>query len=582
MGATEDEASGRRAPPGDIAARPERGSLASTSLAAALAVDRTVDRLLGHPRTVLGTLIGAQIAATFVLALSVTHNGWVYFQGGDQIWLATQGWLLGQFELAPTELGYLWSYLLAPIMWVTGPTFVQALPPLVLLQVLVLGPIALLCVYGIAVRIGGRLLGYWASFLWVVAPFASIPLFVDRYQERWAEHFLPQALGLTAMSDFPSMVLVLAAALFVVRSLDAARLTDALLAGLLLGAAGATKPPNLLMGAGAALAYLVARRWRAGLAFGAAVVPSLLVLALWKERGLGRIPAFALDETRLAAGAALGVVSVDLDRYLELDFDHFRKQMDYLREFFWSARLVQWAPFAGLLAVIRVRRGAIAALLAGWLGAFLVVKGFSTRADIQANTFWRLLLPAWPAYLLLFASIPLLVPTLARRLGDRHRTSTVTPVARRWVVIAAVASVAVPTVAIAASSPIDSPKLAVVQDDQSNFILTSVDSNVEVRAERTAAGQRLSWTGGPWRANVFYRLYRAEGPDIECENSDGAIAQYCYLRSVPIATTREPEYVDTSAPPNATYRIGVGTNWSDDPDEGDVFAFSPPVSLDAG
>ena len=67
---------------------------------------------------------------------------------------------------------------------------VQALPPLVLLQVLVLGPIALLCVYGIATRIGGRLLGYWASFLWVAAPFASIPLFVDRYQERWAEHFL--------------------------------------------------------------------------------------------------------------------------------------------------------------------------------------------------------------------------------------------------------------------------------------------------------------------------------------------------------------------------------------------------------
>ena len=73
---------------------------------------------------------------------------------------------------------------------------------------LVLGPIALLCVYGIASRIGGRLLGYWASLLWVVAPFAAIPLFVGRYHERWIEQFLPQALGLTAMADFPSMVLV--------------------------------------------------------------------------------------------------------------------------------------------------------------------------------------------------------------------------------------------------------------------------------------------------------------------------------------------------------------------------------------
>ena len=148
---------------------------------------------------------------TLVLALSVDHNGWVWFQGGDQIWMTTTGWLLGQAELPPTEIAYLWPAVQAPVTWATGPTYVQALPPLVIAQVLVLGPIALLCIYGIAARIGGRLLGYWASFLWVIAPFAAIPLFVDRYQERWSEQFLPQALGLTAMADFPSMVVVLAA-----------------------------------------------------------------------------------------------------------------------------------------------------------------------------------------------------------------------------------------------------------------------------------------------------------------------------------------------------------------------------------
>jgi hypothetical protein len=561
-----------------MVAYPKRAFVASATSTAARGASRTINRLLERPRAVLGALICAQIAATVVLALSVTHNGWVYFQGGDQIWLSTQGWLLGQLELPPTELGYLWSYVLAPIMWVTGPTYVQALPPLVIFQVLVLGPVALLCVYGIASRIGGRLLGYWASLLWVIAPLASIPLFVDRYQERWAEHFLTQALGLTAMSDFPSMVLVLAAALFVVRSLDASRLTDAVLAGLLLGAAGGMKPPNLLMGVGALLAYLVARRWRTALAFGAAVVPSLLVLALWKERGLGQIPAFTLEETRLAAGATLGAAGIELDKYLELDFDHFRRQMDYLREFFWSARVAQWAPFAGLLAVLRVHRAAIAALLAGWLGAFLLAKGFSTRADIQANTFWRLLLPAWPAYLLLFASIPLLVPTLACRLGDRVRSPAVTPVARRWVAVIAIATVAVPAVAIAASSPLEGPELAVVQDDGVNTILTSVDDTVELRVERTNSGQRLTWTDDTWRSNVFYRVYRAEGPEVECLNPGESRAEYCFLRSAPISTTREHEYVDVSPPASATYRIGVGANWIDDPEAGDIFAFSPPVS----
>jgi len=563
-----------------MVARSERGSLASVSIAAAGAAGRTLDRLLERPRTVLGTLIGAQVLSTVVLALSIPHNGWVYFHGGDQIWLSTTGWLLGQLELPPTEVGYLWPLVQAPFTWFAGPTYVQELPPIVVLNVVVLGPVAVLCVYGIAARIGGRLLGYWASFLWVIAPFAAIPLFVDRYHEKWVDHFLPQATGLTAMADYPSMVLVLAAALFVVRSLSPGRLADAVLAGLLLGAAGGLKPPNLLMGVGAGLAYLVARRWREGLALAAALVPSVLVLALWKERGLGRIPAFSLEEARLAAGSGLVALDLSLDRYVELDVDHWRTQMAQLREFFWSARLAQWAPFAGLLAVLRVRRGALAALLAGWLGAFILVKGFSTRADIQANTFWRLLMPAWPAYLLLFASIPLLVPTLARRLGDRLRPPVASPVSPRWIVLAAVLTVAVPVAAIAASSPVQGPTKAVFQDDEGNTILTSVDEGIEVRAARAGAGQRLTWTtGGPWRGNVFYRVYRTErpGPDVVCEHPDRSRAAYCTLHTVPIATTREPVYVDPSPPRGATYRIGVGTNWLDDPEQGDVFAFSPPV-----
>jgi len=553
-------------------------SVASASVGAAREAGRTIDYLLERPRAVLATLAGLQIAATAVLALSVTHNGWVWFQGGDQIWLATQGWLLGHLELPPTEVGYLWSLLIAPIMWVTGPTYVQALPPLVVLQVLVLGPIAVLCVYGIASHIGGRLLGYWASFLWVIAPFAAIPLFVDRYQERWTEHFVPQALGLTAMSDFPSTVLVLASALFLVRSLDVDRLPDALLAGLLLGAAGGMKPPNLLMGIGAVLAYLAARRWREGVAFCAAVVPSLLVILLWKERGLGSLPVLSFQEVRVAAGAS-GVLALDVDRYIELDLDHWRQQMNYLREFFWSARLAPWAPFAGLIAVVRVRRGAIAALLGGWLAAFLLVKGFSVRADIQANTFWRLLMPAWPAYLILFASIPLLVPTLARRLGERLEPPRTRPVGRRALVVAALLTVVVPAAAIAASSPSTGPERAVVQDDAGNFVLTSIDDGVELEVSPAPGGQLLRWTsGGPWRANVFYRVYRSEDEGTDCEHNEGSTAVYCFVRAVPVATTRETEYLDPAPPPGATYRIGVATNWADDPEQGDVFAFSRPVT----
>ncbi len=559
-------------------------SVASATATAARGVSRTVDSLLERPRAVLGTLVCAQIVGTVVLALSVAHNGWVYFQGGDQIWLATQGWLLGQFELAPTELGYLWSYLLMPIMWVTGPTFVQALPPLLVLQVLILGPIALGCVYGIAAHIGGRLLGYWAALLWVVTPFASIPLFVERYQERWGEHFLPQALGLTAMADFPSTVLMLAAALFVVRSLSPGHVTDAVFAGVLVGASAALKPSNFLIVGGIGLAYVVARRWREVLACAAATMPALLVLLAWKYRGLGELPVFALEQARVAAGSRTPLADLQLDRYFDFDFEHWKTQMDQLREFFWSARLAQWAPIAGLIAVLRVRRGAIAALLGGWLAAFLVVKGFSPRADIQANTFWRLLMPAWPAYLLLFASIPLLIPTLARRLGDRMRPPQTPAIAPRWIVVAAVFCVALPAAALAASSPADLPTPAVFQGEpggEGSDILAPVDESVSLRVERKGTAADLTWSDSAnWRGDVFYRVYRHDGPgeDTACFISGGT-ALYCYVKGTPIATTRDMTFVDTSAPARATYRIGVGTNWIDDPDAGDVFAFSPAVAL---
>lgn len=555
-------------------------SVASGSVAAAREAGRTVDRLLERPRAVVGTLIGIQIAATVALSSSATHNGWVYFQGGDQIVNTTTGWLVGQFQLPPTEVSYLWPLVQTPITWLTGPTYVQALPAIVALQVLVLGPIAVLCVYGIASHIGGRLLGYWSAALWVVAPFAAIPLFVDRYHEKWIDQFLPQALGLTAMPDYPSMVIVLVAAFFVVRSLPVGGVETAVLAGLLAGAAGGLKPPNYLFAAGAVLAYMVARRWPETLAFAIALIPSLLVLAFWKERGLGYLPALALEQARLAAGSGALAVDVNVDRYLNLDFDHWREQMGALREFFWSPRIAQWAPVAGLLAVVRVRRGAIAALLAGWLGAFIVIKGFSPRASIEANTFWRLLMPAWPAYLLLFASIPLLVPTLARQLGDRLQPPRATSVARRWLVVAAVLTLGVPAAVTAASERMSPPTPAIVQTTESSTtILTPVDDGIDLSVEGKGTSQRLAWTPGSWRTGVFYRVYRTDGPgdDTQCALNDG-VSWSCYLTSPPIATTREPLYVDTSAPAEgATYRIGVGTNWIDDPEAGDIFAFSPPV-----
>ena len=256
--------------------------------------------------------------------------------------------------------------------------------------------------------------------------------------------------------------------------------------------------------------------------------------------------------------------------------------MGQLREFFWSARLAQWAPVAGLLAVLRVRRGAIAALLGGWLAAFLVVKGFSTRATIESDSFWRLLMPAWPAYLLLLASIPLLVPTLARRLGDRMRppptSNVVAPLDRRG---RRSCTVAVPAVAIAASTPLGQPsRRRWCRTSRAGTSSRRSTTGSRSASSATAAGRRLDLDGRrPWRADVFYRVYRTTVRGrTPTASSREASRSYCVLRGQPIATTRGLTFVDASAPPTATYRIGVGTNWIDDPERGDVFAFSLPVA----
>jgi len=548
---------------------------------------KTVDVAVSHPRASLATLVVGQFVATIVFALTATHNGWLYYQGGDQIWYGTTGWSLGDLRIPNALVGYGWSISLAPITWLTGPTFIQALPVIVVVNVLVMGPIALLCIYAIAERIGGRLLGLWSALLWVIAPYLAIPLFVGRYHEKFVDQFLPQALGLTAMADYFSMVVLLMAALFVLRSIDRRSWTDAVVAGALVGIAGGAKPPNFLFLAGALLAYVGCRRPREIVAFGAALVPALVTLLIWKSRGLGTVPLFSLGETHEALRAGSNVIGAradvigaqaDLGRYVKFDWDAWNRNMSNLREFFYSARLAQWAPIAGAIAVARWRPG-VAALLVGWLAAFLAVKGASPLASIEGNTFFRLLMPAWPPYLLLLAAVPLLVPTLVRRLGDR-----VTPAspgaAIGWKPAAAVMLLIglVPLLTVVAARPQLSPENVVLSDDGGNTLLTPVDRSIDVRAVQRGTTTVLTWSPGDWRAGVSFRVMRTAGagPDTTCTTAG---VTSCLLTMQTLTETREPRYVDPSSPAGGTYRIGVMADYRNPPVGGDMFAISRPVRI---
>jgi hypothetical protein len=543
--------------------------LASRVAPARRALRDVADLLVLRRHVVLAGLVLAQVGLTIALALSVEHNRWLWYHGGDQIWLATSGWLLDHGDMPWAIVGWGWPLVLAPIIAISGPTFLEAVPLTLALNVLVLGPLATICVYSIGCRLAGRLAGLWCAALWVAAPYIAIPLFVDRYHERYVEQVLPQALGLTTMADYPSMVLVLVAATLVLRSL-ATHVNDALLAGLVAGLAAGIKPANYLFVAGPVVAYLLARRWREGLGFAAGLAPGTLVLALWKWKGLGELPLFSLREVRSAAGPIVALAG--FDRIDTLDWDTWRENMSDLREFFWSARLVQWAPFAGALAVAR-RSVPAAGLLLTWLAAYVVFKGSAPVASVETGSFWRVLMPAFPAFFVLAAAIPLLIPTLERRLGRRLARPPARRAPRWTVAAAAVVLGLAPLLVVAIARPVRGPELAVTV----NEILVPVDGEaVDLRTSRDGLGQRLTWRTPTELARVFYRVYRTQGPGADTYCFETGATQ-CKLSMIELVTTRDTSFFDRSPERGVTYRIGVAANWEDDLAQGDVFLLSAPV-----
>ncbi len=537
------------------------------------AVSRATDAVTSHVVVSLAVLVAAQTALTVVLFFSVAHNGWLTYQGGDQLWLVTTGWLLGQGVLPYALVGYGWPALLAPLTWVTGASSLSLLPLTTVLQVAVLGPLATLAVYDIGARVAGRAAGLWCATLWVLAPFLAIPLFVDRYQELWTDQVLVQVVGLTQLADFPSTVVVLVCAAIVLRSLDAGALREAALAGALAGLALGMKPSNALFLLGPAAAYLLARRWRSGAVFALSLLPAVVLLAIWKDRGTGSIPVLQAQAAHLAESAAahLPLGASFRDRY-PLHLEDWERNMSNLREFFWSARLAQWAPLAGALAVGRKSVPA-AGLLLGWVLGYVVVKGSSSLASIESGSFWRFVMPALPAYVILIAAIPLLVPTLPRRLGVRIAASPGRRPRLGLVIVVATVLAAVPAAFVLSATRTRDAAQAI----EVNGLLVPVDGDtVRLRARRVGAAQHLTWEDSTGPTTPFYRVYRTEGKgsDVSCSHDD---ADRCRLNMILLETTRSRSFVDRSPEPGVTYRIGVAANWLDDPEQGDVMLISPPV-----
>lgn len=535
---------------------------------------------LERPRVLLAGLALVQWLVVGGIALAAQHNGWFWFQGGDETYYYTTSWILGQGLLPPTPIGYGWSLLTAPLSMVAGANVLDALPLIVLAQFLVLLPIGLVAIWAIGESCGGRPLAITAAALWATLPALSIPLFAERYHPIYVDTVLPQLLGLVNLADFPSTIALLAAAALLLRGIDRRSNELVLLSALATGFAIGIKPANLVFLAAPFLALALARRPVQLLVYGAGLIPALVTLALWKERGLGDLPILQPD-TVPEGDDVPAEGGLAIDRYIRVDWSILWLNLRQLQEVFWGMRVLEWFALAGVFAVGR-RSIAKAAFLVAWLGGYVIVKGATDVAAVQDGTFFRFVQPGLPAYVILAASCVLLVPAVWRLAAADPRQSA-WPRRRAAAVVAAASLLlaAIPLLVVVAARPVQGPRVGTYLRDR---VFVPINA-FPVRALRSGAEVRLSWDAqATGRTRGFYRVLRSEPGEgvqesllnvrdgLECYGGDIPVG--CWIYSDIIATTRATTYADRPPPGRWTYRIALSANAADDVERGDVVLVS--------
>jgi hypothetical protein len=508
-----------------------------------------------RPPRFLTALVLVQWILLLLLVRRTTHNGWFFYQGGDETLSYSAAWSLANGHVPQISIGYGWPLLMAPIAGICGLNFLDGVPALVLVQTVLLLPLALFAVYGIASRIGGRLLGRFTAISWVVVPYAAIPLFSATYRHTYEDQILPQALGLSGLGLLPSVVCVLLAGYFAVTSLDTADPVRAVLSGVLAGFAIGIDPANALFVAAPLVAFALARRWRSSVFFGLALLPAVATAALWNYRGLGHIPLHA-----------------------RIDPHHLHLITVEFRRLCFSDRLIEVPFVAGVIAIGR-RSWTKSAFVAVWFVTFLTVAASAPQARVEDGSLFRLLMPAFPAFLIACCSIPLLVPRVGARLAEwlAHERSSPLDRRDRRIIAVAVALAALPIVVAAVLPVRKGPSVAAYQTDG---VVVPVDPSFRPGGRPSAGAFALSWPartsdGGPMSYDVF--ISPADATDVTCET--GRRPSACRLTMQLVGAADGPAYADKLRPGRWTYRVAAAVRWPIGENAADVMLLSPPLDV---
>jgi hypothetical protein len=350
----------------------------------------------------LAALVVAQWGAVAWVASAAQHTGRLYGDPTETAALHAASRAILHGHLPDGGGGYLWPLLTAPFAAV-GSAPSAGLGALVLVQVVVLLPVALLALVGAASRLAGRWVGAFAGAVWILLPLLGYRYFDYRMKPPMLDRFLPQVLGLAETTAFPALVALAVATYLLVRALDSGGAREAAGAGFAVSAAGAISIPALLFLPGALAALALRRRLRPLGALAATALPGIVAAALWHAHAPH-------------ADAPL----------LHWNWGQFHANLMGFREYFWSLRIVEWLAVAGTIALLR-RSVAVTVAIGAWFWTTVLLRGavtdtFSTGDSLHPSTaFLSLLLTALPAFALMTALLPLLAPRVPARLAPFPR-----------------------------------------------------------------------------------------------------------------------------------------------------------------
>jgi hypothetical protein len=510
-----------------------------------------------QPWNVLVPLVLLQWLLLLLLTRRIEHDRWLFTQDGAGTYFWSTAWSFAHGHLPPPLVGFAWPLLLTPLAAVRGANYLDALPVLLLLQTLVVLPLMVVAVYGVASRIGGRWLGYLSAAGWILIPYVAVAISSGSYRPAFEGILLPQGLGLTGAGALPGTACVLVAAYFAVAALDSRDDGHAAIGGVLAGLAIAFDAANALFLFAPAAAYAVARRGRTALVFAAAALPAVVAVALWQYRGLGHVP------------------------HVEAAIDPHRLELlrQGFRDAFYSDRLAEAAFAAGVVGIAR-RSWPKSAFVAGWFLPYLLVRGSAASASFGTGGWFGALMPAFPAFVIGVCGLPLLVPRLGERLSRvRELAPPVRP--ERWVAAGAIA-VAVVTILVVAALPLEKePALVASATDRA---LVPVVGGFTPATGTKPGTVYLQWPAAkaPAGATPFYVVYRspASVPDGVACTHDGPAR--CALAMQRLGSTPGLSYSDIAPPVPAgawTYRIGLAANSAADSGGSGLMLLSPPVHV---